>query len=160
MTHGLSCLSDERMLDHRWLIEHSAANCLSKYKIGDWAVQRDQNRSWCFCISVNLSRQYLSQVKHRLGEVEVVCFFFFLVALALLCGVIEHVVSGGFAVPVLCAVESRGIRCRGSGSEASIVYADGFHMLAKGAAKLSGPAPVTRKLSSAIWNTWKHGTTL
>lgn len=77
MTHGLSCLSDERMLDHRWLIEHSAANCLSNYKIGDWAVQRDQNRSWCFCISVNLSPQYLSQVKHRLGEVEVVCFFFF-----------------------------------------------------------------------------------
>lgn len=84
-----------------------------------------------------------------------VCVF-----LALLCGVIEHVVSGGFSAPVLCAVESRGSRRRGLGSEASIVYADGFHMLAEGAAKLSGPAPVTRKLSSAIWNTWKHGAAL
>lgn len=81
-------------------------------------------------------------------------FFFFF---ALLCGVIYHVESGGFAVPALCAVESHGSQCRGSGSEAFIVYADGFHMLADGAAKLSGPAPGTRKLSSAIWNTWKHG---
>lgn len=49
---------------------------------------------------------------------------------------------------MLCAVESRGSRRRGLDSEASIVYADGFHMPADRAAKLSGPAPVTRKLYS------------
>lgn len=61
----------------KWcLFKHSAANCLSKYAIGDWAVERVQNLSWCFCMSVNLSPQYLSQVKHRLGEVELYVGFF------------------------------------------------------------------------------------
>lgn len=98
----------------RCLIQHSAANCSSKYEIGHWAVRRGQNWSWCFCISVNLSPQYLSQVKHRLGEVELYVFFF----LALLCGVIEHVVSGGFCCSsVVCSGVSwepaQGLRLRG-----------------------------------------------
>jgi len=38
-------------------------------------------------------------------------------------------------------VQSHGSRARGSSSGASIVYTDGFQMLAEGAAKLQGPTP-------------------